>query len=279
MIPKIKPEQLENKFFTIKGTTNIDTTVMFVDFQYSPGPSMNLLNNNASNLNSIPTISPNVYQKTFHLNSLTFTNIDINLEIIQNELYKEYFKILSELGDQHREKSPAKNFDINVSEMRRKGMAPDRGIIAKFNSASNLIAVEGRIGPAQFIVSNSKTYNYILNYIGQMQFLYKGNELWIGNMPYVIDENVENNKILLSRKNRIDQPGIHCAIMVDEEGYILFQEIVNPNNFETKLVMNFCVDSVGFHPHYQVMKIDTRSIAYYRNQKLLRIKQYIDKNN
>lgn len=272
MIPKIRPEQLENKFFTIKGTIRPDTTVMFVDFQYSPiaGPQVGLLNSSSS----FPTISPNVYQKSLHLNPVCFNYKNITTEIIQNELYKEYFKKLSELGEQHRESATdlMQKFDIDISKIRKKSMSPDRAIIAKFNNASNLMATEGRIGPAQFIVSNSKTYNYILNYIGQMQFLYKGKELWIGNMPYLVNENVEDDKILLGRKNQIDQPGIHCLIMVDEEGYILFQEVADPN-FQTKLIMSFCIDSIGFHPYYQVMKLDTRSLAYYRNQKLMRIKE------
>ena len=188
---------------------------------------------------------------------------------------KDYIQKISELGDQHREMQLGLNrkFDINVHDMRKRGMTPDRGIIAKFNNASNLIATEGRIGPAQFIVSNSKTYKYILSFIGGMQYLYKGNELWIGNMPYIINESVEDDKILLGRKNQIDQPGTHCLIMVDDGGYIQFQKMVNPDNFDTKLVMYYCIDNVGFHTYYQIMKLDTRDIAYYRNLKLQRIKE------
>lgn len=267
MIPKIKPEQLDNQFFSIKGSKIPDATVMFVDFQYG-----GLLNNPST---SIPTISPNVFQKTFHLSPLAFSSKNLTIETIQNEMNKNYIQKISELGEQHRELeiTLAKKFDINVNNMKRKGIPPERGIIAKFYNASNLLATEGRIGPAQFIVSNSKTYSYILNFIGSMQFLYKGNELWIGNMPYIINESVEDEKILLSRKNQIDQPGVHCLIMVDDDGYIMFQEMFNPDNFDTKLVMNYCIDSVGYHPYYQIMKLDIRDIAYYRNKKLQRIKE------
>jgi hypothetical protein len=34
-LPKIKPEQFENDFFSIKGTPQLNTSLVFVDFQYS----------------------------------------------------------------------------------------------------------------------------------------------------------------------------------------------------------------------------------------------------
>lgn len=262
MIPKIKPEELDNQFFSIKGTQQQDTNLVFIDFQYN------------ATLSTISTISPNVFQKTFKLNPITFINRNLTYKEIQDELNKDYIKKISDLGEQHRELDTVqtKKFDINIQDMKKRGMTPDRGIIAKLYNASNLIAVEGRIGPAQFIVSNSKTYNYILNYIGSVG-VFKGNELWIGNMPYIINKAVEDDKILLGRKNQIDQPGTHCLIMVDDNGYIQFQEMKNPDNFDTKLVMYYCIDDVGFHPYYQIMKLETRDITYYRNLKLQRIKQ------
>ena len=99
----------------------------------------------------------------------------------------------------------------------------------------------------------------------------KNDGLWIGNIHFIVNENVENDKIIFGRKNSIDQPGIHCIICGDKD--IVLQEFVDPNNFNTKLVMNFKILDVGFHPEYNYNKTDTKSLSYYRNQKLKRIKE------
>ena len=267
-LPKIKPEQFENDFFSIKGTPQLNTSLVFFDFQYVSTPIG--LNGMSILINQMPSISPNVFQKNIQLKQLVFNNT-LNMSDIKNHLDKEFIKIMSDLGEKHRETAP-KNFDININDMRRKGMSPDRGIIAKLNNVSNYIAVEGRIGPAQFIVSSIKTYQYILKYIGGMNYLFKGNDLWIGNMPYKIDNSVEDDIILLGRKNQIDQPGVHCLILTDDDGYISFQPIVDPN-FNTKVILHYNIVDVGFHPQYQFFKINTRDITYYRNLKLQKIKE------
>lgn len=263
-LPKIKPEQFENDYFSIKGTPLLNTTLAFVDFQYS--------SNVGSLNNSIPmsTISPNIFQKSVQLKPLVFHNT-LNVSNIANEFNKNFIKIISDLGEKHRNVDPVKIFDININDMRRKGMSPDRGIIAKLNNVSNYIATEGRIGPAQFIVSNSKTYTYILKHISSMG-LFKGKVLWIGNMPYKIDNSVEDDIILFGRKNRIDQPGVHCLILTDEDGYIQFQSLVDPN-LNTKIMLHYNIVDVGFQPYNQFFKINTRDITYYRNLKLQKIKE------
>jgi len=254
----MKPELLDNNFYTIKGTTQDTTNIRFVNFQYG--------------------VSPNIYQKAVKVQSLTFLNKDITIKDIKNEIDKDFFKIITGLSNQHSEIASSilpnisKKFDINIKDLKSKGLSVDRTIIAKFNNVSNLIAVEGRIGPSQYIVSNNDTYNYILNYIGHNQFLFHNGIMMIGNMPYIINDNIEGDIILLGRKNRIDQPGVHCLILTNDKGDILFDTTYDPKMINKKVTIYYKIVDLGTHPYYQFYSIKTRNIAYYRKLKLKRIK-------
>lgn len=277
--PKIKPEILDNNFYAIRSTNSDVTNVMFVDFQYqsSTSTTSTILTNPfaPTSASSYPTtIGPNIFQKTIKVQPLTLFVKDLSLENIRNEINKEFFKVATDLGKKNREESQMR-FDINVNEIRKKGIAVDRGIIAKFNNVSNYIATQGRIGPSQYLVSNSKTYAYILKYINNhnnIVFNPDGN-LMIGNMPYVIDNNIEDDIILLGRKNSMEQPGVHCIILTDNDGHIHFNETYDPQMINNKVTLYYTMIDLGFHPQYHFFVINTRDIAYYRNLKLKRIKE------
>jgi hypothetical protein len=279
MIPKIKPEELENDLYSIKGTITDRTNVMFVDFQYSNTPITPLTSG------AYPSVvSPNIFTKLISLDKSAFyittgsPNIDMSKEIVTRELNREFIKVLSELGEKHREKEDFKRFDINVSDMKKKGAEVPRGIIAKILNLANLIAIQGRIGPLQYLIANNKTYNYILNNLGSnVNFMVKNGNLWFGNVKFIVDDSVEDDKILCGRKNSIDQPGIHCLILTDENGDILFQEYIG-DNFNKKYIFYYKIVDLGFHPEYQYFKVDTRDIKYYRNMKLINIEK-VYRNN
>jgi hypothetical protein len=281
MIQKIKPEYFETELFKIKETKEDKLSIMFVDFQYS-SPATNSQNN-------YPTISSGVFTKYVTLDSMAITIPSegsslsfsptgplVNIsDMLLDELNKKFIEIISDLGEKNRELAHIKNFDINISDMKKKQMDISRGIIAKIHNISNYIATQGRIGPAQYIISNYKTYSYILKYLGNVNILFKNNELWIGNIKYIIDinNNVEEDTILIGRKNSIDQPGVHCLILTDENGDILFDEFVEPINYTKTYIMYYKIVELGFHPQSQYYKIKTRDITYYRNLKLQRIKE------
>ena len=262
----MKPKELENNFFTIERTTQDIANVIFMDFQYSaPIPTTNT---------SFPTLSPNIFQKTVKVLPITFLKKDFNSENIKKEINKDFFKVITDLAKQHRELSLDKNFDIDIKELKRKGDYITRSIIAKSNNVSNLIALKGRIGPSQYLASNSKTYDYILKYIGHNRFLFNQNgTMMIGNMQYIIDDNIEDDIILFGRKNKIEQPGVHCLILTDDKGDILVHETVDPEMINNKVTIYYKIIDLGFHPYYQFYFIKTRGVGYYRNLKLQRIKE------
>lgn len=265
----MKLELLENNFYTIKGTSQDSTNITFVDFQYNPiaGPVGS---------NTFTTLSPNIFQKTIKVQPLTLLKKDLTIENIKNEINKDFFKVITGLANHHREffTQGSKKFNIDVKDLKKRGIDVSRGIIAKFNNASNLIAVEGRIGPSQYLVSNGETYDYILKYIGHNQFLFNTNGMMmIGNMPYIIDNSIEDDNILFGRKNSIDQPGVHCLILTDDKGDILLDETADPEFINNKITIYYKIVDLGFHPYHHFYSIKTRNIAYYRNLKLQRIKE------
>ena len=284
MIPKIKLNELENDLYTIKESKSKNFSMVFVDFQY-PGYNSSLGSSSGSPYQQ--TISPNVFTKYVSLNSLIFQTNNLTIDDIKYEINKEFIKKITELGEQNREFAPktsptTSKFDINIEQMKMniidsKNVTQSawisRKIITKILNITNYIAINGRIGPAQWLISNSKTYHYILENLGNVNFLMKNNILNLGNMPYIINELVENDIILLGRKNNIDSPGVHCIILTDDDGYILFNEISYPDKDYTNLTMYCSVVNVGFYPYYQYFKTNTRDIKYYRNMKLQKIKE------
>jgi len=281
---KIKVELFDNNYYIVKGVNNITSNISYVDFTISqPIISMGLVSSPMS-------VSPNIFTKTIQLHRLDipvnkFKNIDDLQEThtiykyIKNAINKEYFKIISELGEKNRIDSPISFFDIFIDKLRKETETDipsiGRRIYSKFVSAGSYISSNGRIGPAQWLISNIKTYNYIINYLDMdLNIVHdnKGN-LLIGNMPYFVEESVYDDIILIGRKNNTSQPGIHCNILTDNDGYIIIQENVNIGYYQKMLSVFFSVDDIGITPQTQFLKINTRSLGYYRYKKLQRIKE------
>jgi len=270
----IKLFEIENKFFTIK---NADTDKNFVNIIYLD------MQQSTQTESQYPTIlSPTIFQKTFKfspINILITRNFMSNYkdEIIllynniKNIILTDFFKKALILGEQHSLINI--KFDIDVSEIKKDSKHIGQTIINRLANASHYIAAEGRIGPAQWFVSNNKTYNYILSYMTDLGLDYNSDgQLLIGNAPFIIDELIDDDVILLGRKNVIEQAGIHCIMRTDSDSNIIFQEYSGIGG-DVNFTMQYAMDYVGSKPCLQYFKINTRSIGYYRKQKLKRIKE------
>jgi hypothetical protein len=269
---KIKAELFDNKFYIVKGVNKHKINVKFIDLQrssFSISPQIFSKNINLHNLDII--IEENVLldrtndiQKTYFL-----------YNYIKNEINKAYFKIITELGEKNRINAPMNKLDIiNIQNINDDSSSISKKVYSKLISASNYIASEGRLGPAQWLVSNNNTYKYILNYLLDMNLSYDTNDnLLIGNIPYIIDDLIDDDIILIGRKNNIDQPGVICTILTDENDNIITQEYSNISFYQKTLSIFFSVDDIGINQKHQFLKINTRSIGYYRAKKLQRIKE------
>lgn len=164
-------------------------------------------------------------------------------------------------------------FDLNVTEYLTGSLAPQgetthsiqRKLIAKINNASNFIATDGRVGPAQYLVTNGNLASVIqdiagytinptnagkLNTNGQLYPM--GN---VGNIAIYVDPYMrwDDNYIFLGRKNSVDQPGLLFI------PYLMAQSIslISEATWAPRMLIRsrYAVADIGFFPEKQFMAI------------------------
>jgi hypothetical protein len=135
--------------------------------------------------------------------------------------------------------------------------AVQRKLITKIAHASNYIATEGRVGPAQYLITNGglgaalqDIAGYTINPLrskmnGQGQLYPVGS---IGDISIYIDPYMKynDNRVVLGRKNNPDQPGI---IFVP---YLMAQSIsiISEATFAPRMLLRsrYAVAEVGWFP-------------------------------
>jgi hypothetical protein len=170
-------------------------------------------------------------------------------------------------------------FDLNTAYVN--GMnggetthAVQRKLITKIAHASNYIATEGRVGPAQYLVTNGglaaalqDIAGYTVNPVksklnGQGQLYPVGS---IGDIAIYVDPYMKynDNRIVLGRKNNPDQPGI---IFVP---YLMAQSIsvISEATFAPRMLLRsrYAVAEVGWFPQKQFMTLVVTDANQYLN--------------
>jgi hypothetical protein len=152
--------------------------------------------------------------------------------------------------------------------------AVQRKLITKIAHASNFLATEGRIGPAQYLITNGglaaalqDIAGYTINPVksklnGQGQLYPVGT---IGDISIYVDPYMRynDNRIVLGRKNNPDQPGI---IFVP---YLMAQSIsvISEATFAPRMLLRsrYAITEVGWFPQKQFMTIFVTDTAQYLN--------------
>lgn len=152
--------------------------------------------------------------------------------------------------------------------------AVQRKLITKMVHASNYIATEGRVGPAQYVVTNGGlgaslmdvagyTVNPVkskLNGSGQMYPVGQIGDITVYVDPYM---KYNDNRIVLGRKNNPDQPGI---IFVP---YLMAQSIslISEATFAPRMLLRsrYAVSEIGWFPQKQYMTITVTDAAGFLN--------------
>ncbi len=163
---------------------------------------------------------------------------------------------------------------VNVGPGGETTHAVQRKLITKMVHASNFIATEGRVGPAQFAVTNGGlaaammdiagyTINPTKSKINGSGQLYPVGQ--IGDIQIYVDPYMKynDNRIVLGRKNNPDQPGI---IFVP---YLMAQSIslISEATFAPRMLLRsrYAVAEVGWYPQKQYMTIQVKDAATYLN--------------
>jgi len=287
MIPKIKTEYLKNDFYTVIPINQTQSVFNTVDFQISnptPTAPSTLYTSKLSTLSTLSTtvITTNVSLKPLIIPiSANFNNINQNLNIysiIKKHIDEEFFKKLTEFGEIHRNLDI--KFDLYIKDTDNidkynsiiNAYQDGQKILNKITNASHYIASQGRVGPGQWIIGNRKTYNYLLKYMSDINLTYNSNnQLMIGKSPFIINNTIEDDIVLVGRKNLIDQPGIHCVILTDNNGCIDIKKASNSFSMTANLMLYYALVEVGSQPFLQYFKMNTKSLSYYRYKKLEKI--------
>ena len=197
--------------------------------------------------------------------------------ILVNELSqtisKQIVSKIFELGALNRDSAPLRGgqplFDLNTNYVvsgpsGETTHAVQRKLITKLVHASNFIATEGRVGPAQFAVTNGGlaaafmdiagyTINPVKSKINGSGQLYPVGQ--IGDITIYVDPYMKynDNRIVIGRKNNPDQPGI---IFVP---YLMAQSIsiISEATFAPRMLLRsrYAVAEVGWFPQKQFMQL------------------------
>ncbi len=205
--------------------------------------------------------------------------------ILVNELSqtisKQIVAKIFEMGDENRKSAPMRNatdtlFDLNTNYATSNGVggetthAVQRKLITKIMHASNFIATEGRVGPAQYLITNGGlaaaladitgyTINPVKSKINGSGQLYPVGS--IGDISIYVDPYMKynDNRIVIGRKNNPDQPGI---IFVP---YLMAQSIsiISEATFAPRMLLRsrYAVAEVGWFPQKQFMTIKVTDAA------------------
>lgn len=147
--------------------------------------------------------------------------------------------------------------------------AVQRKLITKIAHASNYIATEGRVGPAQYLITNGGlaaalqdiagyTINPVKSKMNSQGQLYPVGS--IGDIAIYVDPYMRynDNRIVLGRKNNPDQPGI---IFVP---YLMAQSIsiISEATFAPRMLLRsrYAVTEVGWYPQKQFMTIKVSDV-------------------
>jgi len=103
------------------------------------------------------------------------------------------------------------SFGEHLSESENE-MANARRIIAKIMMASNLIAVEGRIGPATAVIAGPDCWKWME--------LCQEHGLSM-NMVVILEPKMEPDKVIVARGGRMDNPGLMCVSCTADSTYFI----------------------------------------------------------
>ena len=248
-------------------------------------------------------IAPRVQSKTIQTGTLEISTAlkrteiedikaNLGIDIVQkmesilvNELSqtisKQIISKLFEMGDLNRASAPGYNtgapstastiFDFNVDTYLASGgptgetsHAVQRKLVTKILHASNYLATEGRVGPAQFVVTSGRiaaalsdiagyTINPVKSSVNASGQLYPMGT--IGDVQIYVDPYMryDDNRMLVGRKNNPDQPGIVFVPYLMAQSISLLSEAT----FAPRMLLRsrYAIAELGFYPQKQYMTI------------------------
>ena len=164
-----------------------------------------------------------------------------HLSTVFNFVLDEYVNKVREL---------CQNYGDDVKEAYTIRDKSDKKIMCKILKASNDIATNGRVGPANFIIAQSKYLPLLRNSL-KLKYYNATDNLIIPN--FIICEELENEIIVGRYPSHVD-PGIHIVL---NENIWLKNEPYNKDD-KKYLDITYAVETTGRNPHlqYQILRLE-----------------------
>lgn len=204
------------------------------------------------------TISKEIVDKLFEMGNLNRASFPVNSNVVA-----PYNKVFDFDVDAY--------FSSNAPGGETTHSA-QRKLLTRIDEASHFIATEGRIGPAQYLVTNGKIASILktaagyqispikssLNAQGQVYPMGQIGDITIYVNPYM---KYNDDRILLGRKNNTDQPGV---IFIP---YLMAQSITitSEATFAPRLLLRsrYAVADIGYFPQKQYATLHVRDLGGY----------------
>jgi hypothetical protein len=279
----------ENEFYNTIKTNKQNCIVKTIDFIITG--SNNNTNTNTYNgqplssftSNNFSTISPTIIQKNIILKPLTIKLSSFNyqntiqelIKIIDNKLKTEFFNKVSNIITTSKEV----NFNFSITQLEKKyskkDIMPHRQIgeiiLSKIFNGANYITKESRMGPANWVVLNKKTYDKLYKHMTELILTYdKNGNIVLNNIPILVNDLILDNEILLGRKNRIEETGINAFLLTDENDNLLIYKTSNISTINSDFTIYYAVEELGT-AEVNYLKINTTNLAEIRYKKLQKI--------
>lgn len=204
---------------------------------------------------------------------------------ISQTISKEIVAKIYELGDKNRLTTPDaygagldanhnKKFDFDIDQYLL-AVAPNgetshavaRKLVSRLRNAQSFLAVDGRIGPGQFIVTNGNIASALADIAGYTILPVDGKfnapgamypHGTISGMTVYVDpyQDYSDNRMVMGRKNTVEQPGI---VFVP---YLMAQSIslISEATFAPRMLLRsrYAVAELGYYPWKQYLTIHVK---------------------
>jgi len=183
-----------------------------------------------------------------------FKNIETTIQLKDEtvELKKDinqWATVFSYVMDKYVEKirEVIKNYDKDVIDAYTLKDKCDKKILTKILKASNDIAINGRIGPANFIMAHSK-YLPLVRIDKGLKYYNPSDSICMAN--FIVCDELENEIIVGRIPSHVD-PGVH--IVLNEDTWLKNDPYLEVDSEKEFLNVTYAVEPVGKNPHFQYM--------------------------
>lgn len=263
-VPSINIDIFSGSPYNIKCVYENIANVNFIDFNSAPNPYTTIPNLRAS-------LSKSIYTNKFNLrefgiivpkDNILKQSIDNNLKqsIVNNiiaEITANFIQKISKLGDLHNKEVSNVNIPLRILRKNYSGEELRLKIISNINRANHYIANNSRLGLANWMIMNNKTFNDL--------------NLYNVGIKYYLSEFVDDGVVYMGCDNEINS-SVQVIIRTDNNNNIIFNCFEGDDN-NILLTFNYNIIEQGFNPHYSFMTINTKDNIDERYMKLKKIKE------